>query len=112
MRSAIAVALLLTCPVAAAEVDGGVPLAEYHVELLPAGAVLPAPAACMPPKEAQAFDVALRTAEGDRDGFRAEIEAGGGSTVRWAMISLAIGFAVGAVAATASVCALGGCVKK
>lgn len=108
---AIALALLLSLP-AAAEADGGTPLAEFHLELVPAGTTLPAPAACMPPQEAQAFDRALRTAEGDRDGFREEIERGGGSTTRWALISLAIGFAAGGLAAAVGVCTAFGCGRK
>jgi hypothetical protein len=61
---AIALALLLALPAYAAP-DGG-----WDVELYDAGTVLTTQMACTTPDGAMGLDVALRTAEKDRDGFK------------------------------------------
>jgi hypothetical protein len=111
VRAAIAVALLLSFTAAAA--DPAPADKPVHVELLPAGTVLDASQACMSPADAVNFDEGLRTCQNEREGLKQEISSGTkGETLKWALIASAIGFALGAVAGGAAVCAAAGCLKK
>lgn len=61
---------------------------------------------CARPADAQAFDVALRSAQGDAAGYKAEILNGSGATTQWALIAAAVGFVVGGVVTGIAVAAL------
>lgn len=74
--------------------------------ILAPGTVLEGPLACAKPEDAQAFDVALRSAQGDAAGFKAEILSGSGATTQWALIAAAVGFVVGGVVTGIAVAAL------
>jgi hypothetical protein len=85
----LAVSLLVAFSAHAA--DGGTPLPESHVVLLPSGACLTEAMACMPGAEAVNFDIELRSAQAERDTLR--------SAVIW---STAAGVAVTALAVLAA----------
>lgn len=78
----VSILLFLALPAIAAP-DGGL-----DVELLDAGTVLPAQEVCMPAADAVRLDVALRGAEAERDSLKT-----------WLVLTPAVAFVVGAVAA-------------
>ncbi len=91
MRYALVIALLISS-VAQAQ-DAGVPLAMYHVELLPMGAELTQPMACMPETEAQSFDAALRTDESEMAQLRMAVFASTTIGAAITIIATALGIA-------------------
>lgn len=109
--------LALVLVAALGQVDGGMP-ADAPTEpvagwsVLPAGAVLGEEAVCVSVHGALETAKGIRACEAEKQAALAEISSGGGSTVRWAVISLTIGFAVGAISASVGVCALTGCLKR
>lgn len=100
MKALLLAALLSQAP------DAGTDTPALEVVTLQAGTVLTEPMACESPAQAQAFDVALRSAQGDAAGFKAEILSGSGATAQWAVIAAAVGFVVGGVVTGVAVAAL------
>ncbi len=85
-------------------------LDEWSV--LPPGAVLRETSVCGSEKASVTLAKNIAATRAERDAALQEVQSGGGSTVRWAMISLAIGFSMGGLAAAVGICSAVGCGKK
>lgn len=86
------------------------PLSSWSV--VPKNTVLLEDAVCAPAAVAVSTAKGIAQCRAERDAAVQEVQSGGGATVKWAMVSLAIGFAAGGLAAAVGVCAAVGCVKR